>query len=815
MSLRLRVVTCFCILSVLVSLIILSNRASKLSHDPEYTMYTPGVATTNGVYFGENWNGDGWIYNIDFDGKVKNMMSSAEVYETTLENLIVFNGNVYGLFSSDIFEKDDMAIVYNIVEMDTNLKPLRQIDDIKIPVSEYCMGFSADMDSFFLTTIEDSSAYVYEIPMDDFKDVKFTPVLDGVRNEKKLSDMEEPESILYRDVENGTTIVDALYADGVLTIKTDRDPQAAVHIPDQRVKDTVDKIRFSFGQQMELYKSYIAYWLGALIIWFILLFLIFFLINRKSRMIYMFLIWEFTILIILAVAFYFVKSKYGDASESEASRFAILSLQGELDVLGNLKDVPFDDKNFYDSPQYTSMYDSLRHFVDRDGNSLIFNSAALVRIKDRKILVDSWGNNAITLDWYLGEKAAMVTEKLKTSPHGYSTVNTRISDIPRLIVGVTEDDFSQHDYALIGMLSGDDPFIGVWGDYGKLYIFFLIMFLEASVLIGIILYVQNSDLRHFEQEIREVALGKTKVMVPHDSATDMQSMWNSLSEIGKRIESVNYERFRIFEAYYRFAPKDIETIMEKDSIFDVKNGDVTVGNGTLMLVCSEGSDYGKRRIKALNNVVSFMDNYVGDREGILVSHDSNLSLLQFLFLQGATDTVSKAVQFMHRNDTDQESGTVSIFLYITSFMYGVTGINDKCLTYLTSRYAKDMEAYAEWFMRRNIPLVITAWVKDQENPEPVRFIGYIKVNDSDERIELYEVLDACPARERQLKLSLKDKFEETLDLFYNKDFYLARNSFTEILKDCPEDEMTRWYLFESEKYLNEGTDDPEFGRIKV
>ena len=125
MSLRLRVVTCFCILSVLVSLIILSNRVSKRSHDPECTVYTPGVATTNGVYFGENWNGDGWIYNMDFDGKVKNMMSSAEVYETTLENLIVFNGNVYGLFSSDIFEKDDMAVVYNIVEMDTNLKPLR------------------------------------------------------------------------------------------------------------------------------------------------------------------------------------------------------------------------------------------------------------------------------------------------------------------------------------------------------------------------------------------------------------------------------------------------------------------------------------------------------------------------------------------------------------------------------------------------------------------------------------------------------------------------------------------------------------------
>lgn len=815
MSLRLRVVTCFCILSVLVSLIILSGRVSKLSHDIEYNSYTSGVATTNGVYFGENWNGKGWVYNMDFDGKVKDIMSSPEVYENCLSNLIVYGGKVYGLFYTIIYEEDDMGVVYNIVEMDTKLNPLRQIDDILIPAEEISTGFSADVDSLYLTTIKDDGANVYELPMDDFKDVKFTPVLDGVRSEKKLADMEEPENILYRSVDNGTTIVDALYADGVLNIKTDRDPQSSVYLPDQRVKDAVDKIHFSFGQQMELYGNYIAYWLGGLIIWFILLFLVFFLINRKNRVVYMFLVWEFTILIVLAASFYFIQTKYEDAAQSETTRFAILSLQGELDVLGNLKDVQFDDKDFYNSPQYSTMYDSLKHFVDRDGNSLIFNDVSLVRLKDRKVLIDAWGNNAITLDWYFGDTAGMVPEKLKTSPHGYYATNVKIDDAPRLVVGVTEDDLAQHDYALVGILSGDDPFIGVWADFGKLMIFFLVLFVVSSVLIGVILYFQNADLRHFEQEIREVALGKTKVIVPHDSATDTQSMWNSLSEIGKRIESVNYERFRIFEAYYRFAPKDIETIMAKDSIFDVKNGDVTTGDGTLMLVCTEGSDYGKRRIKALSNVVSFMDNYVGDREGILVSHDSNLSLLQFLFLKGANDTVSKAVQFMHRNDTDLESGTVSIFLYVTSFMYGVAGINDKCLTFLTSKYAKDMEAYAEWFMKRNVPLVITAWVKDQENPEPLRFIGYIKIDEDDERIDLYEALDACPARERQLKLSLKDKFEETLELFYNKDFYLARNSFTEILKECPEDEITRWYLFESERLLNEGTDDPEFGRIKI
>ena len=42
---------------------------------------------------------------------------------------------------------------------------------------------------------------------------------------------------------------------------------------------------------------------------------------------------------------------------------------------------------------------------------------------------------------------------------------------------------------------------------------------------------------------------------------------SDLAEICKRMEEISYDKFRIFEAYYRFAPKNIETIMSRDSIF--------------------------------------------------------------------------------------------------------------------------------------------------------------------------------------------------------------------------------------------------------
>lgn len=817
MNLRLRVVTCLFILSVLLTVIFLTDRAASLIHDPDYTENNPGVATTNGVYYAEMWNGNGWIYNLDYNGKVRNMICSKEVYESFVDDVIVSNGKVYGLFSSVIFEDEDVDIIYNIVEMDPELNPLRQIDDIRIYLNENTGRLSTDGEFFYITVADEDEADVFQVPANELVDVKYTPVVNNKRSEKKLSEMEEPNNILYKKLNNNEVFADALYQDGTLFVRTDRDMPSGVFLLDSRIRDAVNKIHFGPIQQVKLYSNYVVYFVGIVLIWFILTGILYHFLKERNRVAYMVFTMEFTLLIVLTASFIFVRSRYRDATKQEASRFAILTLQGEMDLLGDLDSVDFSDKDFYDSTEYANIYSSIKRFAVRDGNAFIFNYVMLVRLSDGVILVDSRGNNGSPISWYLGNAAGRAVEKLRDTASGYANDDFILGGTERLIVGVKEDDLAVHKYGLVGVLSGDDPFIGVWGNTQKTIFFLVVIFIEASALILIILYLQHSDIKHFEQEIREVALGKTKVQVPDTPARDMKTMWNSLSEIGKRIEGVNYERFRIFEGYYRFAPKDIETIMDKDSIFDVKDGDMTRGEGTLMLVSTGKNGYGSGRLKGIQNVISYMDNYVGDKEGIMVSHDSTLSLLQFLFLKDSKDTVSKAVQLLHRNDTDPESDNLSVFIYMTSFTYGVLGINDKSLTFLTSENAKQLEQAAEWLDSKKVPLVVTEWVKDRDNPDPLRYIGFIRLRSGEGTtdVKLFEVLDACPARMRMIKQSLKDRFEETIEHFYNKDFYLARNRFSEILKECPEDEMARWYLFECERYLNEGVNYENHGELPI
>jgi hypothetical protein len=83
-----------------------------------------------------------------------------------------------------------------------------------------------------------------------------------------------------------------------------------------------------------------------------------------------------------------------------------------------------------------------------------------------------------------------------------------------------------------------------------------------------------------------------------------------------------------------------------------------------------------------------------------------------------------------------------------------------------------------------------------------------------EMIRLYEVLDAYPVVVRNQKLATLNKFQEALNQYYEKDFYLSRTSFSEILKDTPNDLLVKWYVFESDRYLNENVVDNEYMCLK-
>ena len=68
---------------------------------------------------------------------------------------------------------------------------------------------------------------------------------------------------------------------------------------------------------------------------------------------------------------------------------------------------------------------------------------------------------------------------------------------------------------------------------------------------------------------------------------------------------------------------------------------------------------------------------------------------------------------------------------------------------------------------------------------------------------------------RSVKIANLNKFDQALRSFYDKDFYISRTMFSDILKEMPDDALVKWYVFESDRYLNEIVDDNTFKNLKV
>ena len=285
-------------------------------------------------------------------------------------------------------------------------------------------------------------------------------------------------------------------------------------------------------------------------------------------------------------------------------------------------------------------------------------------------------------------------------------------------------------------------------------------------------------------------------------SNEMRRLKNSLGQISTDVARMNYMKYKVLQNYYRFAPKHIEQILSKTSIMEVEPGDKARVTGTLAFVSyPENSGVNE---EAYLRRVSREYQYLGEKqkeyEGILLSDNSDLTTMQLLFQKETRKALNFGVE-MSMSQEDNSRGQAFVLLHHTSFLYGVVGDEEQAFTYLLSNEMKMLERYVEKLRSMGIRMAVTDAVYELVEKETTgRYIGYLEEGNC--RFRLYEILDAYPAKERQRRLDSREKFQKALELFYQGDYYLGRNAFTEVLKESPNDEVAKWYLFLCEKCLN-------------
>ena len=807
MSLRKRLILIIYILSVTISVFIFAAVVDRQNVDIAYTAFSHFAESDGHIYFSQNMKDKGLLFDLSYKGNVSRIFSSTSFGEEAISGISTNGENIYVVLTSYLEESEEEQFksrtVYRIIAMDRKFSVKLESERFVIDDDEVLSGFSAESTGLFLTMLKKDGSYVrvYCISPSAMKE------LDKLNGENVRVD-----SVRSKRSEEGRFIVQAKYEYGQLNIRTDKDAPEGVFAVSGSVADAVDNMRLTIGQFLFLYSKYLIWYIASLLIWLVVLSIIVRLLAGRNRMFYLVVVVEGVLALVTAIGIFAVMDQWLQARKTEHSRFAIISMMSLSDETDINSISTFGEENFYDTEIYQGIKREMVDFLRRDGNKDIFYDVMYERLADGKVVASASGRNLQELTSIYGEDCINLDYQIYRG-NRFAIQDVDLEGQTYRMVSIAEG-IGATNYAMVGLINDTTLDANVWVDNRGAIVLFILFFAFGSALVMVVWYLQTRDFMQLEKALSDTALGRKISDRPTVISRDLKEMWDSIEELNKRIEELQYSKLRILEAYYRFAPKNIEKVLSRNSIVEVRNGEQINTSGTIAMLGINTAD--TREIAKLTSVIEDIGKYHKEHGIILVGKAPDMSRLQLMFLNDEIETVDFFTQMFNNNQKSGETVNFSTVLYYDDCKFGIIGTDDEASTYLYNDNKLLVEQISYLITSLNLGLVITEEIMIREKiTGPTRFIGYMGEKKNGQKIKLYEVLDSCPVAIRKQKIATMKKFRDALNQYYEKDFYLSRTSFSDILKDTPNDQLVKWYVFESDRYLNEYVNGDDYMNLHV
>lgn len=327
-------------------------------------------------------------------------------------------------------------------------------------------------------------------------------------------------------------------------------------------------------------------------------------------------------------------------------------------------------------------------------------------------------------------------------------------------------------------------------------------------------------LRSLARYMDRVAAGNYELVKKPGSNDEVSAVWEAMGRMCHALKIRRYEYRRNLNSCHRFVPRDIYRVFGKKSIHELKAGDSVKLNKTVGVISVQNRRYLRRKMTdcAYMDLVRYCFSLVYDtcfRHGcVQASGEFHMSGTEVLFLEETKGAEAFGRELMEagREKTgfsgkNAASGNAPEFFFLahkTEYFYGLAGTGERAFPLFVSGEMEFLTSLLGKFEGLGVEMAVTEQAAEELQPScSKRYIGFVK-DRTGKCFKLYEVLDVCAKEERLRKEALDEKFQEAVQMYYRNDFYLARNQFSAIIKEYPEDGIARWYLFACEYYFNSG-----------
>ena len=781
-----------------------------------YTADSDSITFSGYTFVSDNSSGFGTIYRLSADGDTEKVyvthrrryVSDWKILKLTSDNADEqVGGAFYAIMQGEA--NSENYVPYRIVSFTSDMVTESMSVRFYMHGGLTVTGLSYDDGMIYITGVTKSRQDVYIYTLSEGELIAFEGISSDKKNSLSTDTLELTETSKDRNP-SGLLYADARYADGNLYSRFDGQTADEYFAENLSVKNLFDDRSESYFKSMKANGTSFVDIVAACIIGSVVIILLFMLFSHRRHAFYRFAIAE----CFIAVSCILVFGVSASGNHNAAVRAFVRNEIYSLSLLGNMAPSSMGSDAFFSSSEYAAFYSNLNTLVDRTDAMADIIDISVIDTTTGTITMSTAGYGGGTVDYVFGEDAAA----LVSSADNAGNIKGNIDGELVYFISAAVTSAPQYKLLCTARLLGVSDYITTFNI--SLPIIIVLVFALASVVAITLISYEAAAMGRISDALEKLGEGETDVEKPGDSlGYDINRMWASVNEIENNLKRASRDRFVTYEAYFRFAPKQIEKILGKGAITEVNIGDSKRINGTLAVVRDKnGAINDASSLTAKNSLLSLVEKHSNSNGGVFISAGSGVSMLKLLFMSNVKESIRFGTDLSREAAADPSVAVPTVILHYTSYTYCVAGTSSQALTFLTERDVLVLEQFASWLSGLDIPMVVTDTVKDREEGAwDFRYIGFIvpDADDRNRRIGFYEVLDAADGDERRGKKRTLSAFKDALDMFYGRDFYFARNAFTDILREDPSDAVAKWYLFECERLLNEEASPDFLGELHI
>ena len=298
-----------------------------------------------------------------------------------------------------------------------------------------------------------------------------------------------------------------------------------------------------------------------------------------------------------------------------------------------------------------------------------------------------------------------------------------------------------------------------------------------------------------------------------------EELENQNEVLEQKVKQRTAEMVELNTTYERFVPREFLSLLNKESILEIRLGDQIKQEMTVMFADVRGwttlsesmspqesfnfiNAYLERVSPMIKKHNGFIDQYYGDGVMALFPDSPDDAVMAAIAMHAAVGEYNK-----EREKKGFQYINLGVGLHIGELMLGVIGSEERMQGAVVAD-AVNLAARLEELTRiygSSVTLSETS-LSRLEDPDKYkhRFVDKVLVKGKNEPVSVHEVFDADPKPIVELKEQTKSSFEAGLRLYYERKFSESSVQFNQVLQKNPEDKAAHIYLERCANYMVRG-----------